>query len=36
MERWIPVFWILGLGIFVFGLIMLLDFVKEHLKKRRK
>jgi len=35
MERWIPVFWILGLGIAVFGLIMLIDFLKGLFKKKK-
>jgi hypothetical protein len=36
MERWVPVFWILGLGIAVFALIMLMDFLKERFKRKRK
>jgi hypothetical protein len=36
MERWIPVFWILGLGIGVFALILLLDLVKERFKKKKR
>jgi len=35
-ERWIPVFWIIGLGIGVFALILLLDLVKERFKKKKR
>jgi hypothetical protein len=35
-ERWMPVLWIIGLGVGVFVLILLLDLVKERFKKKKR
>jgi len=34
MEKWIPIFWIIGLGVGLFLFLLFIDFLKGTLKKR--
>jgi len=33
MEKWVPVFWILGLAIGFFAVLMLIDYIKTRGKR---
>ena len=33
MEKWIPIFWILGLCLAFFGILMLIDYLKNRKRK---
>lgn len=35
MEKWLPIFWIIGGSVAYFGLLLLVDFLKAEAKKRR-
>ena len=34
MERWIPIFWIIGGGIGILALVLFVDSLKDKMKKR--
>ena len=34
MEKWMPIFWILGIGIAILALLLVIDLLKSNKKKR--
>jgi hypothetical protein len=36
MERWIPIFWILGIGVGVFCLIILTEYLRAGRDKKKR
>jgi hypothetical protein len=34
MEKWLPIFWIIGSGVVFLAILILFEFVKDRIKKR--
>ena len=36
MEKWLPIFWIIGSGAIFLAVLVFFDFIKSRVKKRRR